>query len=177
MSSLTTLARPYAKAAFELAQGANDLAGWDTLLAQAGEAASVEAMANWLESPHADAGKAVAILVETLGEGVSEQFQGYLAVLAENDRLGLLPEIARLYSRLRQQAEKRLAVRVVSAVALDDEQAKRMQAALAKRFDCEIEMHNEIDPSMLGGAVIYAGDQVIDGSLHGRLARLEGSLA
>jgi F-type H+-transporting ATPase subunit delta len=68
-------------------------------------------------------------------------------------------------------------VRVVSAVALEGEQAKRMSQALAKRFEREIELENEVDPAVLGGAVIYAGDEVIDGSVRGRLARLQNSLA
>ena len=85
-------------------------------------------------------------------------------------------EIAALYKQLRAEAEKRLDVRVVSAVPLDEAQAERMKAALARRFEREISLHNEIDPEVLGGAVIYAGDQVIDGSLKGRLNRLQASL-
>ena len=66
---------------------------------------------------------------------------------------------------------------MVSAVALDEDQAQRMSAALARRFECEIRLHNEVDPSVVGGAVIYAGDEVIDGSVVGRLGKLQSSLA
>jgi F-type H+-transporting ATPase subunit delta len=97
--------------------------------------------------------------------------------MAENDRLELLPEVSRLFVALREQVEKRLTVRVVSALALEADQAERLGAALAKRFAREIELHNEVDPALLGGAVVYAGDQVIDGSVRGRLTRLESSLA
>ncbi len=97
-------------------------------------------------------------------------------MLAENDRLPLLGEITGLFGKLREQAENRLEVRVLSAIPLEDEQAERMSAALAKRFECEISLRNEVDASVLGGAIIYAGDQVIDGSLKGRLQQMQSSL-
>lgn len=182
MSSLTTLARPYAKAAFELANGENKLAAWDNMLSAAATVTSDENMAGWLQSPHSTAGKAVEIIievigVEAIGGDVDARFESYLRVLADNGRLSLCAEISRMFEELRLQAEKRLRVRVVSAVALQKSEAERMQTALAKRFDCEISLENEIDADILGGAIIYAGDQVIDGSLQGRLNRLEASLS
>ena len=177
MSSLTTLARPYAKAAFELANGDSNLAAWDDMLAAVATVTSDDDMADWLQSPHSTAEKAVEIIVETMGGEVDPRFQGYLGVLADNGRLSLCAEISRMFEEFRQQAEKRLQVRVVSAVALQDSEAERMQAALAKRFDREITLKNEVDADVIGGAIIYAGDQVIDGSLQGRLNRLETSLS
>ena len=82
-----------------------------------------------------------------------------------------------LYRRLREEAEKRLSVKVVSAIPLDEDQASRMREALARRFDCEVALENEVDAAVIGGAVVYAGDQVIDGSLRGRLQKLSNSLA
>ncbi len=177
MSSLTTLARPYAKAAFELARAANDLAGWDDMLTLAATIAADESMADLLESPHVGADRVVKLLLDIGGEHFNAKFQDFLSVLGANDRLPLLPEITRLYRRLRQEAEKRLHVRVVSAVPLEEDQASRLRDALAKRFESEIELESEIDPGVLGGAVIYAGDQVIDGSLLGRLHKLEQNLS
>jgi len=176
MSSLTTLARPYAKAAFELAQTDSNLAGWDDLLGAVAAATADEGMADWLESPQSTASKAVEIITSVIGGDVDARFLGFLNVLADNDRLSLSAEIARLFGILRQDAEKRLQVRVVSAVTLDDGQVERIKAALAKRFDRDITLQNDVDPGVLGGAIIYAGDQVIDGSLVGRLNRLEASL-
>jgi len=176
MSSLTTLARPYAKAAFELAMSDSKLAGWDDMLTAVTTVTADAGMAGWLQSPHSTASKAVEIIVEAMGGDVNPRFQGYLGVLADNDRLSLCSEISRLFRQLRQAAEKRLEVRVVSATPLQDSQAERMQSALAKRFDCEITLSNDVDPEVLGGAIIYAGDQVIDGSIMGRLKRLETSL-
>lgn len=176
MSSLTTLARPYAKAAFELARTENNLARWDELLGAVATVAAEKSMAEWLESPQSSPVKAVEIISGVLGSDPDARFLGFLNVLASNDRLSLSAEIARLFGLLRQEAEKRLKVRVVSAVTLADDQVERIKAALAKRFDRDITLQNDVDPEVLGGAIIYAGDQVIDGSLVGRLKRLEASL-
>ena len=177
MSSLTTLARPYAKAAFELANSDCNLAAWDDMLSETAVITADEGMANWLQSPHSTAEKAVEIVVEAMGGEVDSRFQGYLGVLADNDRLSLCSEISRMFEYLRADAERRLQVRVVSATALQEADIERMKSALAKRYEREITLSNEIDADVLGGAIIYAGDQVIDGSLLGRLKRLEASLS
>ena len=177
MSKLTTFARPYAKAAFGLADDDNDLAAWDDMLTLAGLIATEETVSVLLESPHVGAKRVAKLLADIGGERFNEKFLRFLSVLGSNGRLSLLPEITVLYRLLRQQAEKRLLVRVVSAVPLEEEQSSRMRDALAKRFQSEIELESEIDPGVLGGAVIYAGDQVIDGSLLGRLRKLEQSLS
>jgi F-type H+-transporting ATPase subunit delta len=177
MSSLTTLARPYAKAAFELARDDNGLAAWDDMLGLAGALVADDAMARLLESPQMSSAKAVAVMTDAAGDAFDALFRDYLSVLASNGRLPLLPEIGALFRRLRAEAEKRLSVRVVSAIALDDDQAARLKDALARRFEREIELVSEIDAGIIGGAVVYAGDQVIDGSLRGRLQKLANSLS
>lgn len=176
MSSLTTLARPYAKAAFELAESQGALGDWDRLLGLAADIVAEESVAVLLGNPLVAREQLIGIVTGALGEE-QQGFSGFLTVLGDNDRLALLPEIAGLFRKLREEAEQRLSVRVVSAVPLDDDQAGRMKQALAKRFEREIEMESEIDASVLGGAVIYAGDQVIDGSLRGRLENLQASLS
>lgn len=177
MSSRTTLARPYAKAAFALAQDAQSLGGWEEMLALAAAITENAEMAELLDSPQLSSSEAAGIIADTAGARVDARFRDFLSVLAANDRLPLLPEIVRLFQRLRAEAEKRLQVRVVSAVPLDEDQSTRMREALARRFDRAIELENEIDEALIGGAVVYAGDEVIDGSLRGRLQLLAGSLA
>lgn len=177
MSSVTTLARPYAKAAFELAQADQGLARWDAMLTLAADIVSAEAMEGVLDNPLIGSAQAARLITDTGGEHFNERFRGFVGVLAGYDRLALLPEITRLYRLLREEAEKRLRVRVVSAVPLDDDQSARLRDALAHRFDREIELENEIDAGVIGGAVVYAGDEVIDGSLKGRLQKLASSLA
>jgi len=177
MSSLTTLARPYAKAAFELAQADKDLAQWDDMLSLAGALVSDEAMASLLESPQVSSAQAVQVMTDAAGDAFNQRFHDYLSVLASNGRLALLPDVGELFQQFRAEAEKRLSVRVVSAIELDEDQANRLKAALARRFDREIELVSEIDASVIGGAVVYAGDQVIDGSLRGRLQKLANNLS
>ena len=162
MSSLTTLARPYAKAAFELAQEEGDLARWDAMLDLVSQLAADEAIGRLLDNPKVSNAETARLISDAAGEELSERFEGYLSVLAANDRLTLLPEITRLYRRLRDEAERRLKVRVVSAIPLDDDQANRLRDALARRFDREIELENEIDQGVIGGAVVYAGDDNTD---------------
>lgn len=177
MSALTTLARPYAKAAFQLAEKESSLRKWDGMLALAAGIVGDERVAAVIDSPHISPSQARDLVFEAGGDQFDGGFGDFLTVLSENGRLPLLNEIAAMYSKLRQAAEKRLEVRVVSAVALEADQEARLREALSKRFDADIELNNEIDRSVIGGAVIYAGDQVIDGSLLGRLKKLEQSLA
>jgi len=177
MSTVTTLARPYAKAAYELAAAEDATARWNDMLDLASAAVTEESLADLLESPHANSGQILQILSETAGEKFDARFNGYLAVLAENKRLALLPEIADLYQALREEAERILRCKVVSAYALDEDQSIRLKDALAKRFDREILLETEIDKGIIGGAVVYAGGQVIDGSLKDRLTKLSNSLS
>ena len=177
MSSLTTLARPYAKAAFDVANAADALGAWDEALTASAVAVQDETLATWLESPGRDRARAARLIADVAVGDDNPRFRRFLEVLADNDRLALLPEISPLFARLREEAENRLDVRVVSAIALEPDQVERMTAALRRRFDCEISLRNEIDPAVIGGAIIYAGDQVIDGSLKGRLANLQRALA
>jgi len=177
MSSLTTLARPYAKAAFALAESDQALARWEEMLTLASGIATDETVSELLGSPHIGRAEAARLIADAAGPAFDDRFKDFLGVLGANDRLALLPEITRLFQRLRETAEKRLRVRVVSAVPLNEEQSARMRDALARRFDCEIELENEIDEAVIGGAVVYAGDEVIDGSLRGRLQQLASSLA
>lgn len=176
MSALTTLARPYAKAAFQLAQADKALEAWDDMLALAALIAGDETVSRLLVNPEVSSEQATGLISDAAGEAFNDRFNGFLSVLAENGRLPLLGEIARIYARLRQEAERRLVARVVSAVELSDDERKRLQAALSRRYDADVQLENEIDPAVIGGAMIYAGDEVIDGSLAGRLRKLEQSL-
>jgi F-type H+-transporting ATPase subunit delta len=177
MSSLATLARPYAKAAFELARDEQALARWDEMLKLASEMATEDSMAALLESPHISNEEVVKIITDTAGEAFDDRFRDFLSVLGSNGRLPLLPQISSLFSQFREEAEQRMSVKVISAVPLDEDQAGRLKEALSRRMECEIELENEIDKDVIGGAVVYAGDQVIDGSLRGKLEKLSASLA
>ncbi|MCK9490246.1 MAG: F0F1 ATP synthase subunit delta [Xanthomonadales bacterium] len=170
-----TLARPYARAAFELAQAGGQLPQWSQQLALTAQLVLAPAISQALTGPGLRPAEQVEVLLPA-GTGSDDAFGHFLAVLASNKRLPLLPAIAAQYEYLRAQAERRVNARVRTAVALDAEQLESLRAALARRFQREIEISNEVDASLLGGAVIDTGDIVIDGSVRGRLDKLHSQL-
>ena len=110
-------------------------------------------------------------------EGANELFGNFLGLLFDNRRLPLLPEIAGLYDELRFEAERVVKARVTSAVALPAGELETIKAALKRRFGRDVEVETAVDAGLIGGAVIDAGDVVIDGSLKGKLGRLETALS
>jgi F-type H+-transporting ATPase subunit delta len=174
MSQALTLARPYARAAFGLARDAGAFAPWSDALGFAARVGVDPQAAALLGHPALGRDDAVALLA---ADGAPQAFRDFLALLADNRRLPLLPEIAGLYEELRAEAEHVVKAKVTSASALPAAELDGIKAALRKRFGREVEVETAVDESLIGGAVIAAGDTVIDGSLRGKLARLQASLA
>ncbi|HEX7802426.1 MAG TPA: F0F1 ATP synthase subunit delta [Pseudoxanthomonas sp.] len=174
MSQALTLARPYARAAFSAAQDENALAKWSDALGFAAQVAADPRAASLLLNPQLTHAEAVSLLSV---DGAGESFSRFLALLAENRRLAQLPEIAGLYEELKAEAERVVKATVTSAAALPAGELEVLKAALKKRFGREVELSTAVDASLIGGAVIDAGDVVIDGSLKGKLSRLQAALA
>jgi len=174
MSQTLTLARPYARAAFAVARDEAALPAWSQALAFAAHVSADPRVSVLLGDPRLADADAVALLAPSdAGEG----FGRFLAMLAANRRLALLPEIAGLFDELRFEAEKVVKARVTSATALPAGELDTLKAALRKRFGREVEVETAVDESLIGGAVIDAGDMVIDGSLRGKLGRLQAALS
>ena len=174
MSQTLTLARPYARAAFSVARDENALPAWSQALAFAAHVSADPRVATLLGDPRLADADAVALLAPSdAGEG----FGRFLSMLAANRRLALLPDIAGLYEALRAEAERVVKARVTSASELPAGELDSLKAALRKRFGREVEVETAVDASLIGGAVIDAGDVVIDGSLKGKLERLQSALA
>ena len=173
MSQALTLARPYARAAFSLARDAGTLPAWSQALAFAARVAADPQVAAVLGHPKLSAADAVALLAP---DGAGEAFCNFLGLLFENRRLSLLPEIAGLYDELRSEAERVVKAKVTSAVILPLVEMGKIEDALRRRFGRDVEIETAIDESLIGGAIIDAGDVVIDGSLKGKLGRLEAAL-
>jgi F-type H+-transporting ATPase subunit delta len=176
MAERATIARPYAKAAFEYARNANDFAGWSLALARAAEIVADPRVAALTKSPQWSAADVVGLITDVAGAGLNAGMENFVRVLAENHRLLLLPEIAAHYEEFRSAVENTVDVEVVSAVKLDAAQSDKLSAALAKRLKRNVRVKNSVDATLLGGAVLRAGDLVIDGSLKGRLERLATEL-
>ena len=172
MAEKATIARPYAKAAFESARQHRALESWSKVLATASSVVQDERVARLLSSPKVKPEQLSGLIGDIAGGDLDEQTRNFLATLASNRRLGLLPEIASMYEALRAEAENTADVQVVSAVALDEAQKQRLAQALKKRLKREVRLHCEVDASLIGGAIVRAGDFVIDGSLKARLDRL-----
>lgn len=171
MSSDATLARPYARAAFELAQAGNALSEWSRNIAVSGALAADDRVLALLLDPRRTGPEALELLLPADAEKAG-RFADFLRELANNQRLPVLPEIARQFESLKRDAEGTVKARVRSAVALDAAQLDAMKSALARRLGRDVEIETAIDPALIGGAVIEAGETVIDGSVRGRLERL-----
>lgn len=172
MAELTTLARPYAKAVFAQAQDSNALDAWSqqlTLLAACTQNADLAVV---LTHPSLTIEQQGQALIDVCGDELSDAAKNLVAALAENKRLTLIPEIAALYEELKAQLQNTVDVVVTSAQALSDAQADKLAAALKKRLQCEVRLTSEVDESLIGGAIIRAGDLVIDGSVTGKLSKL-----
>jgi F-type H+-transporting ATPase subunit delta len=171
-----TIARPYARAAFAHAQAANGLAAWSKLLGAAAAGASDPRVARLIGNPHVTGDELVDLLGGLSKQAAGEDGKNFLRALAVNRRLRLLPLIAEQFEKLRADVEGVVDVQVVAARAIEAPQQKKLEAALAKRLGRAVRMHTQIDGSLIGGAIVRAGDLVIDGSLKGRLERLETAL-
>ena len=176
MAERATVARPYAKAAFEYARDANAFARWSQALATASEIAADPRVAELTKNPSLTAADLAALVIDVSGDKLDAGMQNFVRVLAENHRLLLLPEIAAHYEQFRAAVENTVDVEVTSAVPLNEAQAQRLKQALSTRLKCQVHMRTGVDSTLLGGAVLRAGDLVIDGSLKGRLERLATEL-
>ena len=175
MSQALTLARPYARAAFAIARESGRLPQWSTMLGFAALASAVPGVQSAFGHPAAEAGQLVDLV---LPPGDSDPtFRRFLAVLADNGRMPLLPEVSALFDQLRAEAERVVKATVTSAQPLDAAELDQLRASLRRRFGQDVEVTTAVDEALIGGAVIDAGDVVIDGSIRTKLARLGAALA
>ncbi|MCW8827051.1 MAG: F0F1 ATP synthase subunit delta [Gammaproteobacteria bacterium] len=176
MAEKRTVARPYAQAAFALAQEQGELQSWSNMITLLGQAASDPQLKVLLEDPEQEPTKMIGLLQAICGDAMPNSGINMLKLLAENGRLLLLPEIAELFEEERAEVEKCVHANVISATALSDAQQQQLIDALAKRLGKEVTLSHEVDESIIGGAIIHAGDMVIDGSVANRLEKLTNSL-
>ena len=172
----TTLARPYARAAFEHARAAGDLAAWQAALSELAAITAEPKVAAAMRDPNQTAAQRAAMLSGLAGDAVPPAVANLLAIMADNGRLSLLPEVAMLFDQLKQAVESTVAVHVTSAYPLSDAETQQLAETMQEKLARSITLTSETDPSLLGGALIRADDLVIDGSVRGRLNKLAGTL-
>ena len=182
MADSNTIARPYAKALFDLANGEGKLPGWSAALGAAAAVVSDDNAKRALANPALDdeqRAELVAAVVGAIKGGEllgTAQGKNLLKLLAENDRLTTLPEIAAQFDALKAEAENKVKVTITSATTVDDKLAGEIKKALEKKLGSAVELTLAVDASLIGGAVIQADDMVIDGSVRTRLQRLTEAL-
>ena len=177
MSDMTQVARPYARAAFELAQAQDTLQAWDAELALLAAIADDDRVRAILSDPRVDR-TAKSGLVLDIAEGhLNSAVRNFVQLLAENGRLPSLPAIRTEFAALKAETEKRVVAQVVSYRKVSQTQEKQLLEALRVRLGCEVELDCSVDASLLGGVVVRAGDLVIDGSVRGQLNRLAANLS
>ena len=171
MSQFTTVARPYAKAAFDFAVEHQSLDRWQSMLAFTAEVTRDKQIAELLTG--AVAPEALSkTFIGVCGEQLDEAGQNLIKVMADNKRLRVLPEVLEQFIELRAALEATVEVEVTSANVLSEEQQAKIAAAMEKRLSRKVKLNCKIDKSVLAGIVIRAGDMVIDGSVRSRLERL-----
>lgn len=169
---LTTIARPYAAAAFEYALANKSLTQWERLLQSAATMTQDKALTKLLGSPDITPNKLADLYCSVLSKDLTQQQKNFILLLAENGRLQAIPAIALLFAEARAVHEKSILVEVTSATVLSADYQKKLVTALTKRLQRQVELQCSVDPSLLGGVIIRAGDTVIDGSIRGKLTRL-----
>ncbi|WP_066800967.1 F0F1 ATP synthase subunit delta [Moraxella oblonga] len=180
MAELSTLARPYAKAAFDYAKEHNAINDWDNFLLIASNVVSDKEFVSLLSNPAISATKKASLLIDVYSSqskiGDLKAFGNFASQLSEHDRLALLPEICIHYSKLKSQELKQVDAYVTSAYPLTDAQRKTLQERLAISTGAIVILHEEVNPDLLGGATIKVGDKFTDGSVRGKLKQLKTQL-
>ena len=183
MADNNTVARPYARAIFEVAVEAGALSDWSGSLGIAGELLADKGLVEYLRAPELSDERRLEFLTGLFDKAGADKLSGqddkgtnFLKLLLENRRIGVLPEISEHFEALKAKVENSVDAVVTSAAPLNAEQEKEIASALKERLGCEVRITTEIDETLIGGAVIRAGDVVIDGSLRARLEGLANAL-
>ncbi|MGE0798330.1 MAG: F0F1 ATP synthase subunit delta [Lautropia sp.] len=175
MAESLTIARPYADAAFKRAVETNGLAAWSAAIAQLAAVTQTAEARQLIADPALDSGRiadAIADVARLDGEP-----RNFVKLLAQNDRLSVLPEIASQFEVLKSRHEQVLDVEVQSAFALTEKQVSDIVATLETRYGRKIKATTTVDPELIGGVAIRVGDEVIDASVRGKLAQLAATLS
>ncbi|WP_272578976.1 MULTISPECIES: F0F1 ATP synthase subunit delta [Providencia] len=171
MSEIATVARPYAKAAFDFAVENQAVAKWQEMLAFTAEVTCNEQVGELLSGSIAPETLAKTF-ISVCGDEIDEHVQNLIRVMADNGRLTTLPEVLTQFIQLRDSLESTIEVDVISANELSEQQSAKISAAMEKRLSRKVKLNCKIDKSVIAGVIIRAGDLVIDGSIRGRLERL-----
>lgn len=176
MAELITLARPYAKAAFEAAVEDGSLDKWSSMLQVAAAISSHDAVRSLLINPSLSSEQVAQSFIDVCGDELDSKGQNFIRLLAENKRMGLLPEVSDLFENLKAIQEQSVDVEITTAFEISSDISAKLAQALKNRLQREINLATNVDAELIGGAIIRAGDTVIDSSVRGKLTKLAESL-
>lgn len=177
MAEKSTIARPYAEAVFQLAQSSGQLKQWSGMLQTIAHIADDADMRSILGNTSVTKSQVADLIIDVAGKVLTEQGSNLVKLLAENRRLAVMVEIAEQFEALKDEAEKTVEAEVVAASEVSATQQAEIAAKLKARLGCEVSLKCSVDESLMGGAIIKAGDLVIDGSVSGQLNKLSVELA
>jgi F-type H+-transporting ATPase subunit delta len=177
MAESITIARPYAKAAFQAANDKDVLTQWSDMLAYASAVAMDENMRVVLDHPALTSEQKAQLFSDACGEKLSTEGKNFVSVLAENDRLGLVSEIAQLFEHFKSQLERSVDVDIESAFEVSKEQSEKLAQALSKKLDRNVIVTSSVNQELIGGVIIRADDLVIDASVRGKIAKLAEAIS
>jgi len=175
MAEFTTIARPYAKAAFDFAVESNNVDQWLEMITFMGQIASDATVVKMLKAATASQ-EAADLIIKLGGEQLNENGQNFMKVLAQNERLLVLPEVAVLLAQYVDEFNKQVDADITSATELNDAQQADLAASLEQRLARKVKLNVTIDKSLVAGVIIRVGDLLIDGSVRGKLDRLSNQL-
>lgn len=177
MADITTLARPYAKAVFELAEAGKSFDAWQDALGTLAAIARMDDIRTMLKDPRVSTEQQAEVFMAAAKDVLDKQGMNFVKVLAKYRRLDVLPAIEADFTRLRAEAENTVAAELRTVTEPSEEQKKAVRAALAGRLGRDVELTCSLDESLIGGALIQAGDLVIDSSVRGKLERLAATVS
>ena len=176
MAEVQTLARPYASAAFERARDADQLAQWSDALRALSAIVTHPDTAALVDNPEISDERLAELIIDVGANEFGVEARNLVRVLVDNTRLSIAPAIAEQFEALRAEAERWVDVKVVSAVDFSPEQRDALAGKLEQRLERSVRLNFEQDERVIGGAIIRAGDLVIDGSLSAQIERMRLSL-
>ena len=178
MAEPSNIARPYARALFELAQQQDDLGGWSERLELLAAITADPRMAELARNPRVSAEALQAVILDVAADQLqrNEQAVNLVRLLLHNGRISALPAIARAYAKLRAEAERVIEAEMITAAEIAPNQRQQFAAALQKKLGRTVKLRFGVDQALVGGAVVRAGDWVIDGSVRTQLEQLVGAL-
>lgn len=177
MAEYTTSARPYARAVYALANETSSVDGWGEALALLSAVASDARMQDLLDQPRLSKEQKGELMLKVISDKLNQQQQNLVRLMAENDRLKALPEVAHQFEIYRAEAEGKVEAEVISAFALSSEQEQAITAMLKSKLGRDVSITTSTDESLIGGVIIKAGDTIIDGSMKSQLESLAINLS